>query len=140
MVDRDWLHRFVGVEIEMIVVLVTFLGHVSLLNRSRVNAQSAMERTSCRVSASSVLMLCIYTLVKYRKFRSRGSRELFFNVRISNTSVSESFVANRRDCLILYRCINFPFFFFYWILRLYRTLRLTRSGRKILTPFLLPLS
>lgn len=59
MVDRDWLYRFVGIEIEMIVVLVAFLGHVSLLNRSGVNAQSAMERTSCRVSASSMLMLRI---------------------------------------------------------------------------------
>lgn len=75
MVDRDWLYRFVGIEIEVIVVLVTFLGHVSLLDRSRVNAQSSMERASCRVPASSVLML------RARKYREFISRILFFDVR-----------------------------------------------------------
>ena len=57
MVERDWLYRLVGIEIEMIVVLVTFFGHVGLLDRSRMNAERAMQRTSCRVSAPSMLML-----------------------------------------------------------------------------------
>jgi len=38
MIDLDWLYRFVGVQVEMIVVLIAFLRHVSLLDRGRVNA------------------------------------------------------------------------------------------------------
>lgn len=57
MIDGDRLHGFVGIEIEMIVVLVAFFGHVSLLDRGRMNAQSTMEGTGCRVSASGMSVL-----------------------------------------------------------------------------------
>lgn len=57
MVERDRLYRLVGIEIEMIVVLVTFFGHVGLLDRGRMNAERAMKRASRRVSASSMLVL-----------------------------------------------------------------------------------
>lgn len=63
MVERDWLYRFVGIEIEMIVILVAFFGHVGLLDRSRMNAQRAMQRASCRVFAPSMLMLHVHTTV-----------------------------------------------------------------------------
>ncbi|EZA53415.1 hypothetical protein X777_06496 [Ooceraea biroi] len=57
MINFDWLYRLIGVQVKMIVVLVTFLRHISLLNRGRVNAQSVMKGTGSHVSATGMSML-----------------------------------------------------------------------------------
>lgn len=57
MIDLDRLYGLIGVQIEMIVVLIAFLRHVRLLDRGRVNAQCAMKGTGSRVSATSMSML-----------------------------------------------------------------------------------
>lgn len=56
-VVSERLYGLVGIEIEVVIVLVAFLDHVGLLDGGRMNAQRAMKGTCRRVSATGVSML-----------------------------------------------------------------------------------
>lgn len=53
----EGLHGPVGVEIEMVIVLVALLGHVRLLQGRCVHAQRPVQRARRRVSAAGVTVL-----------------------------------------------------------------------------------
>lgn len=72
------LYRPVGVEIEMVIVLVALLGHVRGLQGRRVHAQGSMQRTRRGVSASRVTVLVEQHHLE--KFDNAKLKTIFFRI------------------------------------------------------------